>query len=616
MSEATGRSDETAGTLRVAMRLLRRCAGGQGAAIVAGLVLILASSGVGLLAPWPVAIVVDSVAGNRPAPLGLSELAASISPSSPRVALLAILCSALLLIHLLQGFLNVASTWSLVSVGLRMVFRLRCDLFNHIQRLSLRFHDSTPVGDSLYRVAWDSYAVQSIFNTGLIPALTASLTLVGIVAVMISRDVLVTGVALLMALPLIWLVRRLDKPMNERSMRVHEMESQVSTRVQETLSGIRAVQAFGREDYEGARFRDHAESSLRANLRLTVFQTFSQAVVGLTLAAGTALIVWIGAYRAIQGKLTAGDIVLMVAYIGMLFKPLEALAFVAANVQGAVAGARRVFTVLDSTPDIADAPGAIELPGRAAGLIELRGVSFAYVQDRPALREVSLGIAPGSTVALVGPSGAGKTTLVSLLMRFYDPHAGSILLDGHDLRGLTVSSLRRNIALVLQDPVLFGSTIGENIAYGLPDATPREIEDAARAAGAHEFIAALPGGYDTRISERGTSLSGGQRQRLSIARAFLKNAPVLIMDEPTSALDAQTENELLEAMERLKHGRTTIIIAHRLSTIRNADKIVVMDRGRVVEVGTHADLLDRGGLYSRLHQVQFRSQPVNAPQPE
>ncbi|MBI3874555.1 MAG: ABC transporter ATP-binding protein, partial [Verrucomicrobia bacterium] len=530
---------------------------------------------------------------------------AGLFAEHPVLVLLFILCVALLLIELALGVFNVVSAYLLTAVALRMVFKLRCTLFDHIQRLSLAFHDSKAVGDSLYRVTWDSYCIQAIFSEGVVPALTAGVTLIGIAIVMLTRDWRLTVAALVVGVPLMLLVRRLDRPMTEQSSRVHEYESDVSTRVQETLVGIRAVQAFGREQHESERFRERADASLHASLRLTVIQTASQAVVGLILAAGTAAIIWLSARGVLQGRLTPGDLWLLVAYVAMIFKPLETLAYTAGAVQSAAAGARRVLAVLDAAPDVTDAPNAVKLPGRAQGRIVFENISFGYQPGRPVLKTLSLEIAANSTVAIVGASGAGKTTLAGLVLRFYDPTHGSITLDGHELRGLTLKSLRQNIALVTQDPILFCASVRENIAYGRPGATDDEIVAAATAAGAHEFIEKLADGYDTRIAERGLTLSSGQRQRIAIARAFLKDAPVLILDEPTAALDAETEERLMRALQELMKGRTTLIIAHRLSTVRNADRIVVLQNGVIEETGSHEELLAKGNVYARLHQLQF-----------
>jgi len=599
-------SERQQGTVRVTAHLLRRFLPGELRGLFIGLALLLTASGLTLLQPWPLKLVIDSVVGQVPLPDAIHWLANnSFFASSPKLFLLTVFCLGLLLVELSMGVCNVLSAYILNAVALRMVFRLRCTLFDHIQRQSLTFHDSKSVGDSLYRVAWDSYCIQAIFSEGLMPALTSGVTLAGIAAVMLTRDWRLTVAALAVALPLMYLIRRLDRPMTDQSLRVHEFESDVSTRVEETLVGIRAVQAFGREQFESERFRSKASASLLANLRLTVLQTASQAIVGIVLALGTAVIIWVAARGVLAGRLTSGDLVLLVAYIAMIFKPLETLAYTAAAVQNAAAGARRVLTVLNEVPDVTDAPDAGELHRKASGCINFDNVSFSYKNNHPVLSNVNLEVAAGTTVAVVGASGAGKTTLASLVLRFYDPTKGRITLDGTDLRSITLKSLRDNLALVTQDPILFAATIRENIAYGRPGATQQEIEEAARAAGAHDFIDGLPEKYETQIAERGVSLSGGQRQRIAIARAFLKNAPVVILDEPTAALDAETEKRLLQTFQRLMKGRTAIIIAHRLSTVRNADRIVVLQAGHVEESGTHEELLARRGAYARLYQLQF-----------
>lgn len=598
-----GKLPEGVSTWKVSVRLLREYGWEERWRVVAGLLLLGVTSATQLLQPWPMKLILDLLTHAQPPPAILSSLATTFG-GGPRT-MIGLLCFAILVVHVIAGLLNVLSTYLLIAAGLRMVNRLRCSVFDHVQRLSLKFHDSTSVGDSLYRVTWDTYCIQTIFNNGLVPSIASTLSLAGITVMIMGRDALVAGVALAVMIPLTLLMRRLERPMSQRSMLVHERESKISTHVQETLVGIRAVQAFGREELESARFRRGSDESLHAKLRLYVLETASGVTVSLLLACGTAAVVWVTAVRVIDGRLTPGDVVLLVAYVSMLYKPLSNVAQTSAQIQGAAARGWRVLSLLDATPDVQDRPDAVEPSGRARGEITLENVVFSYVHQRPVLRGVSANIPAGSTVALVGSSGAGKTTFVSLLMRFYDPDAGCVTLDGRDLRGLKLKYLRRNVALVLQEPLLFAASIRENIAYGRPGATMDEIQAAATAAGAAKFIAALPQGFDAQIGERGVSLSGGQRQRLSIARAFLQDAPILIMDEPTSALDAETESVLLRTLDELKRGRTTIIIAHRLSTIRGADKVLVMDDGRIIESGPHDQLLRQGGLYARLHATQF-----------
>ena len=583
-------------TVRAGRRLLAIALRGEGARVAAGLTLLVGSTAAALAQPWPLKLVVDSVLGPEAPP--------AILAAASRPTLLAALVAAMVGLQVVVGALAMLGTNMVIRAALRMVFRLRCAVFEHLQKLSLAFHDATRVGDSLYRVTWDTYAAQSLVNNAIVPATTAMLTLVGVAIVMGLRDWRVTVAALAIAVPVVALIRRLDRPMTRSSLRVHERESDVSSRVQETLTAIRVVQAFAREPLERERFERQAAASLHANLHLTLLQTGSQMVVSLLMAIGTAAVIWLAGRRALAGALTPGDVVLLAAYLVMLYKPLETLAYTAVAVQGAGAGAHRVLALLDIRPDVADAPDATPLPGRARGHLAFEHVGFAYRDGELALRDVSLVVRPGEVVAIVGASGAGKTTLASLVVRFYDPQTGRVTLDGHDLRALTLRSLRENVALVLQDPIIFGASVRENIAYGRPEATAAEIEQAARDAGAHEFIAGLPQGYDTVVGERGVTLSGGQRQRLAIARAFVKDAPVLILDEPTSALDADNERAVLDALGRLMRGRTTLIIAHRLSTVRHADRIVVLKEGAVVEEGSHAELLARRQLYAHLHALQ------------
>ncbi len=599
------------GAFRTAARLLSLCMVGEIRIAIAGVALMLSGSVLALLQPWPLKFIMNVVATKKSPPeflIAAQHLMAHLVPfGHGKLGLIALLCLALLLISLGSAAISVVSTWLLIASGLRMVFKLRCRVFEHIQRMPIGFHDATTVGDSLYRITWDTYSVQSLFNEGLVPGIASVVTLLGIAVVMVGQDWSIAVVALIIGCLLLLLVRRLEKPTTELSTRVHEHESRVSTRVEQTLGGIRAVQAFGRETHESTRFANQARESLKANLRLTLLQTGSQSGVAVLLAFGTAAVIWMTARRVIAGELSPGDIVLMAGYTAMLFKPLETLSYTASSIQGSVAGAIRVFEILDKKSLICDLPTAVELKSPVRGEIELDHVSFRYRPEQTVLRDVRLKIPAGSSVAIVGPSGAGKTTLAGLILRFYDPVQGRILLDGSDLRDLTLQSLRRQIAIVPQEPVLFDVSIQENIAYSRPDATVNEVHAAARAAGAWDFIQALPEGFDTTIGERGVMLSGGQRQRLSLARAFLKDARIIVLDEPTTGLDAQTEADLLATLKRLMAGRTTIIIAHHLHTVRHVDQIVVLQGGEIIQTGTHDQLIEHDGLYRHLYELQ--SQP-------
>jgi len=572
--------------------------------------------GVELLQPWPIKWLVDYVLGSHAPPAWLHRWLYVMEPGEKTAAVL-IVCVTIVLLALVQKTSQVLSSLLLIRAGEKLVCEIRCRVFDQLHRLSLAYHDRTKVGESLYRVAYDAHAAQSLLTGALVPAFTGALMLIGVLVVMLRLDVTMTLITLATAPLFLFLIKGFGGRIDERSQEYHQQESALVSDAQESLSSIRAVQAFTMEAQSSIRFRTQARQSLRCHLQLIRTQLHFSGWVGLVMALGTAAVAYVGARCVLAGELAIGDILVFLAYLGMLYQPVNAFCQSTNVAQSAGAQLRRVFEVIDSIPVIRDRSEARVLPA-VSGRIEYQRVSFSYEPGQPALREVSLAVSPGSVVALVGRSGAGKTTFASLLTRFYDPGEGAILLDGVDLRDLKLEWLRRQIGIVLQDPILFSGTIRENIVVGRPEAAFDEIVEATRRAQLHEDIQKFPAGYDTILGERGVNLSGGQRQRLSIARALLKDASILILDEPTSSLDVQTESGLLAALKELMRGRTTFIIAHRLSMVRMADVIVVLENGRIVEQGTHEELLDVGGAYEamvRQHQMSVSQEPALVLQP-
>lgn len=576
-----------------------------------GLLLVFAAA-VDLLQPWPIKWLVDYVLGNQTPPDWLSSIWPALATGNATSGVLAV-CVSILLLAILHRTGITIGHFFLIRAGARMVQQLRCHACEHLHRLSVAYHDRTKVGDSLYRVAYDSHAAQSLLNGALVPMATGSLLLVGAVIIMMQLSPLLTLVTLAVAPLFLLIIRGFSRRIDQQSRRYHENESALVAAVQESLSSIRAIQAFTLEPLTGERFRERSEESLKANQQMTRTQLVYSACSGLAVALGTSAVVWVAGNQVIQGKLSVGDILVFLAYLGMLYQPMSTFSQSASVIQSASAQLRRVFEVIDAVPEIKDRPDAIKL-SKVQGKIEFRDLSFQYDADRPVLRGINLKLGPGQVLAVVGRTGAGKTTMASLLLRFYDPTEGQILLDGHDLRQLQVAWLRRQVSVVLQDPILFLGTVSENIAYGRPGASRADIEAAARQAQADEFIRTLPEGYDTLLGERGVNLSGGQRQRLSIARAFLKNAPILILDEPTSALDTHTEEALLASLRELMRGRTTFVIAHRLSTVRQADTILVLENGRIAESGSHDELIRREGIYAGMFRSQWGDTSLDEPE--
>ena len=553
-----------------------------------GLCLALIGIGLNLLKPWPFKIIVDDFLRAGP----------TIRPDWRMWLLL--LCLALIGIQFLWGIINWSTNYLFVKIGLQALLKLRTDLYSYLQSLSLKYHDARRSSDSSFRVAYDSQSIQTIYNKGFTNIFGAVITLIGTFVIMLRLDWQLTLVSLGIVPLVVGAIYLFAHRIRRQSTSIQEQESAVLAQAQEGLSSIRMVHAFGREDFEVRQFQQQARQSLQANLRLTLTNVNSALVISTLMVVGTAVMYYIGTLHVLAGTLTLGSLLIFSAYLLMLYQPLESLTYTAWAMEGATAGAKRCFEVLDRQDDVVDSPKAIAISS-AKGAIAFQAVSFGYAAERYVLRDIDLRIEPNQIVGLAGGTGAGKSTLLSLVPRFYDPTAGSIALDGREIRQITKKTLRAQIAIVLQDTLLFSTTVRENIAYGQPDATEEEIIEAARRAQADEFIREMPHGYDSLVGERGGHLSVGQRQRIGIARAFLKNAPILLLDEPTSALDPATESAIMETIKELMRGRTTLIATHRLATIHNLDQIIVLDHGRVIEQGRGPDLIARGGAYAKLY---------------
>jgi len=553
-----------------------------------GLLLTVAGIGLNLLKPWPFKIIVDDF------------LRVNSTARSDGRTWIPLLCLALVAIQLLWGIINWITNYLFVKIGLQALLKLRTDLYSYLQSLSLKYHDARRSSDSSFRVAYDSQSIQTIYNKGFTNIFGSTITLAGTFVIMVRLDWQLTLLSLAIVPLIVAAIYFFAHRIRRESTFIQEQESAMLAQAQEGLSSIRMVHAFGREEFEVRQFHRQARQSLQANLRLTLTNVNGALVISTLMVIGTAAMYYVGTLHVLAGTLTLGSLLVFSAYLLMLYQPLESLTYTAWAMEGATAGAKRCFEVLDRQDDVVDSPKAIAILS-ARGSIEFQNVSFAYAEDRDVLHNLDLTISPNQIVALVGGTGAGKSTLLSLVPRFYDPTSGSVTLDGCDLREITKKSLRAQIAIVLQDTLLFSTSVRENIAYGRPDATEEEIVDAARRAQADEFIRQMPNGYQSAVGERGGHLSVGQRQRLGIARAFLKNAPVLLLDEPTSALDPTTESAIMETIKELMRGRTTLIATHRLATVHNVDQIIVLEHGHIVEQGRGLELVARGGVYAKLY---------------
>ena len=573
-------------------------------ALASVLATMFAGIALDLLTPWPMKILVDNVLRGEAMTGGLAGAAAALPGPLTRQWLLAWVVGSTIAVYLAGWLLGLARNYAGVTFGRQIVFDVGADVFAHLQSLSLRFHRRGAVGDLMRRVTSDCGAASTIVKDAVLPSVAAVISLFGMFAVMWRLDselALLTLLVIPLIFAAVWIYKT---PMLERSYEQQWIEGKLYALVEQTLSALPVVQAFSREKDTDRRFRKSSRELLGATLASTHVQLRFKVLVGFATAAGTASILWVGGSHALDGRLTIGGLLVFLAYLRSFYGPLQTLGYAPSTIQQAAGSARRVLEVLEHEPEVAERSDAVEFTGKRPHL-RFENVTLGYEPNRPVLMNVSLEVEPGTMVAIVGKTGAGKTTLVSLVPRFMDPWSGCISLDGRDIRDLTLSSLRRNVAVVSQDVFLFPRSVAENIAYGRPGAERVDVEAAARAAQADTFIRGLPEGYDTLLGERGGTLSGGERQRISIARAFLADAPVLILDEATSALDAETESLLVRALADLAHGRTVMVIAHRLSTVRNADKVVVMEEGRVAESGPPSELLSAKGRYARYHALQF-----------
>lgn len=544
--------------------------------------LSLLATPVALLKPYAVKVVIDNAFGHQPLP-GFLQFFFAKGEAVSFTTILVTAAVLVIVIALVENLLLLAN-WMLTSyTGENMVLAFRTRLFNHLQRLSLSYHDTIGTADSLYRLQWDTTGIRTLLLGNLAPLLSSFLTLAAMVGVIFFINVPLALIAVSVIFPMFFLIRFSSEKLRKNWEVVKEEESRSMSVVQEVLTSLRVVKAFGREMGEEERFVHQSARAVKQQIKVSWIAAVFYLVVGMVFAIATALFIYLGARYVQKGSMTLGELTLMLAYLTQFFAPLQNISKIITDIQASITSIERVFQVLDKEKEVVEWANAEPL-AKAKGRFQFENIGFGYHPQKPVLRNLSFSIQPGDRVGIMGTTGSGKSTVISLLMRFYDPVSGSIRLDGKDIRSIALDDYRRQFSVVLQEPVLFSTTIEENILYGRPDASEQEMVAAAKAANAHEFIQRCKGGYQAMVGERGMQLSGGERQRISIARAFLKNAPVLILDEPTSSLDVRTETQILEAIERLMENRTTFMITHRLDALKSCNVILHLERGELVEV--------------------------------
>jgi ATP-binding cassette subfamily B protein len=579
--------------------------------LTVAVVAVMIEGAANLAEPWPLKVVLDTVLNARP-DTGWLHQAIFSAVGTDKITILGFAALAVLLIAAVGAVSTYTERYLTTSVGQYVMHDLRQTLYSHIQRLSLDYHDRKYTGDLISRLTSDIDSIQSFIASGLLGALTSSLTLAGMIIVMSYLNWQFTLIALSVAPLLFVVVFHYTRSIKTASREVRRKEGEMVSVIQEVLSAIRVVKAFAGEEYEQRRLAKESRESIGIALRVRNLKAKLSPAVDMIVAAGTCLVLWFGGRMTLRGVLSAGSLVLFIWYLGKMYKPMRDLSKMTDTYAKAAVGYERIREVLETDRQVKDLPGARRAP-EFRGQIELKGVSFSYGPNCPILKQIDLIIEPGQVAALVGPTGAGKTTIISLIPRFYDPDAGIVKIDGTDVKLFQQKSLRQQISFVLQETLLFHGPVWSNIAYGKPGASRGDIRRAAMQANAHEFIEHLPQGYDTMIGERGMTLSGGQRQRIAIARAVIRNTPILVLDEASSGLDAASEKLVFDALNRLMKGKTSIVIAHNLSTIRSADMIFVVDEGEIVERGSHTQLLNKAGLYAKLHELQVRGNEKTMP---